>query len=127
MVLLSLSIVAPITGDRFLVNPGSLRSVFIDTGNIPVTTDTGIGPVDRLGKLLLTDFFMTFQTFRIVGTFRAILAADLEFLFHQLHLPWYVQGLAIAVPTHDQKPECESQEYPEGTRPSPRLHIPVSW
>jgi hypothetical protein len=43
-----------------------------DICDIPVATVAGVGPMNRLGKLPFTDFFMATQTFGIVNTFITI-------------------------------------------------------
>jgi hypothetical protein len=61
------------TGDGLCMNSSPFCfPMGFDIRDIPVTTVTGVGSMNGLGKLPFTDFSMATQTFRVVYTFNAI-------------------------------------------------------
>lgn len=62
-------LMASMTGDRLGMDstPFGLPMGF-DVGDIPMTTVTGVGSVNGLGKLPLTDFGMATEAFGIIDT-----------------------------------------------------------
>jgi len=83
----SFHLVASVAGDRFGLDSGALRRVFIDIRDVPVAAIAGIGAVDRSGELPFVDIFMAFQALRVVDTLQTVLPSpDLELLLCQLKL-----------------------------------------
>ena len=80
----ALLLMTSVAGNRFGLDSGALRRVFIDIRDVPVAAITGIGAVDRFGKLGLLDIFMALQAFGIVDTLQTVLPSpDLELLLGQ--------------------------------------------
>jgi hypothetical protein len=66
VVLYALDFVTAMARHRIGLNPGPRRRMFLKIGNVPVTAITRIGTVNRLDKSLLVNFFMAFETRRVV-------------------------------------------------------------
>jgi hypothetical protein len=69
-------LMASMAGDRFRMDstPFGLPMSF-DVGDIPMATVAGIGSVNGLGKLPLTDFGMATEAFGIIDTLKTIFSA----------------------------------------------------
>jgi len=81
----SFHLMTSVAGNRFGLDSGALRRVFIDIRDVPVAAIAGIGAVDRFGEFGLIDIFMTLQAFGIVDTLQTVLPSpDLELLLGEL-------------------------------------------